>query len=359
MKPPAPRLTVPIFSADALKSFTHSVFKAAGIPDEDAALVAGSLVDANLCGHDSHGVIRVMQYLKSFADGGLKPGVALQVVKETPAVLVADGKWGLGQVQAHRLLKLLVPKARAVGLAAGTLKHCGHIGRLGEYAETATREGLAFEATVNNHGFGRGVAPPGGVESRIGTNPICLGVPGTGDPLILDIGTSVVAEGKVRVAFNKGVPAPDGWLIDAHGQPTTDPGVLYREPRGSILPLGGTQSGYKGFGLGLLLDTFAGALSGAECSHPDVPARSANAVFFLVLDVDQFAGRDHFLRQVTLLSEAVRNCPRAPGVAEITLPGDPERREKKKRQASGITLDEATWKQLVEAAERLHVKPPT
>src|SRR5260370_14216730 len=195
---------------------------------------------------------------------------------------------------------------------------------------------------VNSQGYGRGVAPPGGVESRIGTTPLCLGVPTGGDPLVLDIGTSVVAEGKVRVAFNKGVPVPEGWLLDEHGRPTTDPGVMYREPRGSILPLGGVQSGYKGFGLGLLLDAFAGALSGGQCSHPDLAPRSANAVFFLVLDVDQFAGREHFLREVQTLSASVRTTPCAPGVSEITLPGDPERRERLRRQASGIPLDDGT-----------------
>src|SRR5207248_2405619 len=140
-----------------------------------------------------------------------------------------------------------------VGLAAGTLKHCGHIGRLGEYAEAVASHGMAFLATVNNHGFGRAVAPPGGTEGRIGTNPLCLAAPTKGQPVILDIGTSVCAEGKVRVCFNKGLPAPDGWLLDSKGQPTTDPGVLYHDPRGTIQPLGGTQA-YKGFGIGLLLD---------------------------------------------------------------------------------------------------------
>ena len=140
--------------------------------------------------------------------------------------------------------------------------------------------------------------------------------------------------------------------------PPPIPGVLYREPRGSLLPLGGTQSGYKGFGLGLLLDVFAGALSGAECSHPDVPSRSANAVFFLVIDVEQFSGKDHFLGQVNALTEAVRSMPRAPGVSEILLPGDPERRERVRRQTSGIPLDEGTWKQLQELAARLGVNAP-
>jgi uncharacterized oxidoreductase len=329
------------------------------VPADEAGIVAGSLVDANLCGHDSHGVIRVMQYVPFLKEGKLKTGLPLDVLSEAPAVLVCDGQWGLGQVQAHRLLERLFPKARTAGLAAGTLRHCGHVGRLGEYAEAAARQGFAFMATVNNHGFGRGVAPPGGIESRIGTNPICFGAPSAGDPLILDIGTSVVAEGKVRVVFNKGMAAPEGWLLDEHGRPTTDPGVLYREPRGSILPLGGTQSGYKGFGLGMLLDAFAGALSGAHCSHPDQPPRSANAVFFLVLDTERFAGREHFLREVQAMSEAVRTCPRVEGVSEITLPGDPERRSRKRRQETGIPLDDGTWKQLSELAAQLQVHLPT
>src|SRR5262249_23401138 len=228
----------------------------------------------------------------------------------------------------------------------------------GEYAELVARQGCAFVCTVNGHGVGRGVAPPGGIESRIGTNPLCLGAPTASDPVILDIGTSVVAEGKVRVALNKGVPVPEGWLLDGQGRPTTDPGALYRQPYGSILPLGGAQSGYKGFGLGLLLDVFAGGLSGGQCSHPDTPLRPGNAVFVLVLDVDQFAGREHFLHEVKRLCEAVRSCPRAPGVSEITLPGDPERRERARREASGIPLDDGTWSQLLALAQRLHVSPP-
>ncbi len=349
---------MPTVAAADLLAFARALFEAAGLPPDEAATVAGSLVDANLCGHDSHGVIRAVQYLQFLGEGRLKPGVPLRVLRESPAVLAADGQWGLGQVQAHRLLERLFPKARAVGLCSGTMKQSGHVGRLGEYGEAAARNGFAFMATVNNHGFGRGVAPPGGAESRIGTNPLCLAAPTGGDPLVLDIGTSVVAEGKVRVAFNKGVPVPEGWLLDEHGRPTTDPGVLYRDPRGSILPLGGSRSGYKGFGLGLLLDVFAGGLSGARCSHPSIPSQSANAVFFLVFDVEQFAGAEHFLGEVRSLCEAVRACPRVEGCAEITLPGDPERRERQRRRASGIALDDGTWGQLVALAGRLSVAAP-
>ncbi len=161
----------------------------------------------------------------------------------------------------------------------------------------------------------------------------------------------------MRVAFNKGQRVPDGWLLDPDGKPTTDPGVLYKEPRGSILPLGGTQA-YKGFGIGLVLDMLVGGLSGAPCSTPGLPNMSANAVLFLVLDIDQFTGASHFLNEVTGLAGNIRDCPRADDCGEILLPGDPERRAKTTRSQSGIALDDGTWKQLRELAERLQVGLP-
>ena len=195
--------------------------------------------------------------------------------------------------------------------------------------------------------------------SSAGSAPIrfASALPTAGDPVVLDIGTSVCAEGKVRVAYNKGVQVPDGWLLDGAGRPTTDPGAIYREPRGSILPLGGPQA-YKGFGIGLLLDMFAGGLSGAPCSRPEVGATSGNAVLFIALDIDAFAGGDHFLREVGALAAAVRSCPRAEGVTEIMLPGDPERKERARRQKTGIPLDEGTWKQLADLAVQLQVALP-
>jgi uncharacterized oxidoreductase len=350
---------VPTYPPDPLIRFAAAIFTKVGSPADEAQTVARSLVDANLAGHDSHGLIRIPQYLKALDDGILRVGVSLNIVNETPAVLACDGQWGLGQVQAHRLLDLLMPRARSLGLAAGTLKHCGHIGRLGEYGETVAAQDLVFFATVNNHGFGRAVAPPGGVEGRIGTNPLCLAAPVEDRaPVVLDIGTSVCAEGKVRVAFNKGIQVPEGWLLDAEGRPTTDPGVLYREPRGTILPLGGSQA-YKGFGIGLLMDMFAGGFTGAPCSRPELNSRSANAVFFLILDPKSFAGLAHFHQEVTTLAENVRGSrPATPGV-EIQLPGDPERKARALRLREGIPIDDGTWRQLQEVANRLDVSLPT
>jgi hydroxycarboxylate dehydrogenase B len=211
---------------------------------------------------------------------------------------------------------------------------------------------------VNNHGAARRVAPPGGIEPRLSTNPICLGAPTPGDPLVLDMGTSVAAEGKVRVQFQKGERVPEGWLLDEHGRPTTDPGVLYREPRGSILPLGGAQA-YKGFGLALLLDALAGGLSGGPCSRPDVPMPAVgNTVLFVLFDPARFGGLEHFLSEAAALAAFVRGTPRAEGVDKIQLPGDPELTALAIRQVEGIPISDGTWGQLTTLAETLGVSVP-
>jgi hydroxycarboxylate dehydrogenase B len=348
---------VPTLTVDPALAFAEAMFIAAKVPAEEANIVARSLVDANLCGFDSHGLIRVVQYIDLLEKGVYRAGAAFTVLNETPAILVADANYGLGQVQAHLLLRRLMEKARQLGVASGSLRNCAHIGRLGEYAETAAAERMVFFGTVNSHGHGRRVAPPGGIEGRISTNPLCMGVPTASDPVVLDIGTSVCAEGKVRVHFNKKQPVPEGWLLDAQGKPTTDPASLYAKPQGTILPLGGAQA-YKGFGLGLMLDMFAGGLSGGMCSNPAAPLFGCNAVLFTVYDIRQFGGTEHFLREVTGLAEFVRGCPRAEGVSEIMLPGDPERKQRAKRQAEGIALDDGTWGQLMDAAKRLNVPVP-
>lgn len=349
---------MPTLPADTLTDFTQKVFAAAGVPADEAAVVAHSLVDGNLCGHDSHGVLRIPQYVGFLRDGTYRPGTPLTAIRETPAVLAADAGWGLGQVQAHRLLDRLIPKAQTLGVAAGSLRCCGHIGRLGEYAERAADENLAFFGIVNSHGSGRRVAPPGGTEGRISTNPICLGVPTHGDPVVLDFGTSAVAEGKVRSFAQKGERTPDGWLLDAAGNPTTDPNVLYTDPRGTILPFGGSQA-YKGFGLGVLIDLLAGGLSGGRCSHPDAPLTGVgNAVVFALFDPATFGGAENFLCETTGLVGYVRGCKPADPAKPVTLPGDPERAAKAARLASGIPIPDGTWALIAKTATELGVEVP-
>lgn len=349
---------MPTYSAAVLTSFSQALFESAGVPASDAAIVSRSLVDANLCGHDSHGVMRLPQYIDLIRKGSYKPGVELTVLNETPAILAADANWGLGQVQAYRLLDRLLPKAQSLGVAAGTLLKCGHTGRLGEYAEFAAAHNLALIAAVNSHGSGRRVVPPGGTEGRISTNPICMGVPTQFHPVIIDFGTSAVAEGKVRSQFQKKDPTPEGWLIDHTGAPTTDPGVLYNEPRGAILPFGGPQA-YKGFGLGLILDMLCGGLSGGPCSNPAYPlAGQGNTALFLLLSPTFFGGIEHFLKETTGLSAYVRNCPTSPGTSSVTLPGDPERLSKSRRSAEGIPIPEGTWELIAKTARDSNVQIP-
>lgn len=349
---------MPTLAAEPLTDLVRSLFEAAGVPPDDAAVVAHSLVGANLCGHDSHGVLRVPQYLDFLRRGTYRPDAPLTILSETAAVVAADANWGLGQPQVYRLLRRLLPKARELGVAVGTLRNCGHIGRLGEYAEFAAADRLALVALANSHGAGRRVAPPGGTQGRISTNPICMGVPTSDEPVVLDFGTSAAAEGKVRALFQKQERCPEGWLIDAAGHPTTDPAALYATPPGSLLPFGGSQA-YKGFGLGLLIDLLCGGLSGGPCSNPNLPlAGTGNAAVFVLFDPARFCGTDHFLKEVDGLTAYVRSCPTAPGVAAITLPGDPERAARERRRAEGIPIPDATWELITRAAADLGVKVP-
>lgn len=349
---------MPTIPATTLLQLARDLFVAAGVPAEDAALVANSLIDANLCGHDSHGLLRLPQYLDFLKKGIFKPGAPFTVLNETPAAIAADGNWGFGQVQAYRLLNKVLEKARPLGIAVGTLRNCGHIGRLGEYAEAAACEKMAFIAAVNSHGGGRRVVPPGGTEGRISTNPICMGAPTSASPVILDFGTSAVAEGKVRLAHQKKERVPEGWIVDHAGKPTTDPGVLYAEPRGNILPFGGPQM-YKGFGLGLLVDLFCGGLSGGACSNPKFQlGGQGNAVLFIAIDPAHLGGTPHFVTESDGLTEFVRSCPVAEGLPPVMLPGDPERLTKQKRLIEGIPIPDGTWEIIGRAAAELKVRMP-
>ena len=350
---------MPNTSASQMTEFGTRLLVAVGVPRDDAAIVAQSLVGANLRGHDSHGVMRLLQYIGFVERGEIKIGVDLRIEHETPAVVVCDGQWGFGQIQAHRLLDLIFLKARALGVAVGAARECGHIGRLGEYAERAADEGFTLMATVNNCGGWQRVAPPGGIEPRLGTNPFCASVP-TNDPdapIVVDFGTSVVAEGKVRGYYIAQRAVPEGWLLDHEGRPTTDPAVLYEPPMGTILPLGGAHS-YKGFSLGLILELWAGGLSGGPCSQPEAQPKGGNNVVFIALDPAQFAGSEFIRNQAASLVDFIRATPRAPDVRTIVLPGDPEREALEHRLNHGIPLDEKLWSQLAELALRLGVECP-
>lgn len=350
---------MPTLRAEVLQQFAESLFLAAGVDRDGALIVARSLVEANLRGHDSHGVMRIPFYIGRLKDGGLNPASRLTIEKETPASLVCDGGWGLGQVLARDLTQRLLDKCAVSAIACGTLRRSTHIGRLGEYAEMAAERGFASLIMANTHGAAPRVAPVGGKRPRLGTNPICIGMPGGEQgPFVFDIGTSATAEGKVRVKRIAGQPVPLGWILDPDGKPTTDPNQLYGDPPGTILPLGGDQA-YKGFGLAFMIEMLCGGLSGGQCAFPNPPPPLGNCALFLVINPDFFGGQDHLRKEIAGLEHYVRGVPLIDGVKEIFLPGDPERKTLAQRRGQGIPLDEGNWKALVDLAGQLGVAVPS
>lgn len=351
---------MPRIPASVLREFASALLFAGGASREEASVVGASLVDANLRGYDSHGVMRIPYYIQAMKDGEVVTSAELTVTNQTASHVVADANWGFGQVQANRLLDMLSERAKEQGIGVGTMIHSGHIGRLGEYCEIAAARGLLSILMVNSHGAAVRVAPPGGIAPRLSTNPLAMGVPhgpNGEEPLVLDFSTSATAEGKVRVKKIAGQACPEGWLLDNQGRPTCDPNTLYGNPPGSILPMGGLQA-YKGFGLGLMIEIFCGALSGGVCAREVPFAKKGNCVFMMLLDPSHFGGADHFRNEVNQLTEYVRSCPRLDGVEKILLPGDPERAYLKKTQAEGISLDAENWQALIQLAARLKVDAP-
>jgi uncharacterized oxidoreductase len=348
---------MPRFSPETLRGFVARLFLAAGASADEADCVAASLVQSNLCGHDSHGVILARWYLSQMKHGELLAGAPFEVVHETPALLAADGHLGFGQAQCPRLIDRVAEKARAAGIAGGTMRRSGHLGRLGEWVERIAEQNLAGLIAVNDNGAIRTVAPPGGLEPRLSTNPIAIGVPTGEGPLVLDISTSAVANGKLKIARLSGQPVPPGWIQDGAGNPTTDPGVMLADPPGSLLPFGGDQA-YKGFGLGLLFDILIGGLTGGLCPPAPAGTQEWNNVLLVVWDPARCAGASHFLAEADKLIRAVRTTPCKPGVDRIRLPGDRGAALRAERQKTGIPLDDEHWETLTHIAGKLGVSPP-
>ena len=349
---------MPQIIPETLKTFATDLLQGGGATLNEAQIVGASLIDSNMKGYDSHGVMRIPFYLDMLTAGDIVSGAPLETINENATQLAADANWGFGRVQCGTLCERLIAKANSSGVAVGTLRNCSHVGRLGEYAEIAAASDLVSLAMVNTHGAARRVAPPGGRAPRLGTNPLAMGVPAGDAPLILDFSTSVTAEGKVRVKSIAGETCPDGWLLDSDGNPTTDPNDLYTDPPGSILPMGGPQA-YKGFGLSLMIDIFSGALSGGLCARETPITPKGNCVFVMLINPAYLGGTEAFEREVNQLIDFVRGCPTAPGTDEILLPGDPERHTVARNMSDGLCLDDENWKKLVELAGKLNVSCPS
>lgn len=345
---------MPIFTSAELKKVSEDIFLAAGASKDEAGIVSEHLIEANLVGHDSHGVIRIPQYMKLIEDGLLNPGAPLEIENETPATAVVNGNWGFGQVIAQKAMSLAIEKAGKCPIASVGAHNCNHIGRLASYVMMAAEQDMVGMLFVNGCGAAQSVAPWGGTGRRLATNPMAFAFPtGAGESVVLDITSSVVAEGKVRVKRNRGEQTPEGWLIDSEGNPTTNPMDFYGTPPGALLPMGGIV-GHKGYGLSLVNDILAGALGGAGCSRPN-PGRMGNGAFMVVIDIEKFTPIAEFSERVDALVNHVKTSPTAPGFSEILVPGELEAREKKKRLREGIFVGDETWNQISAITEKLGV----
>jgi uncharacterized oxidoreductase len=334
--------------AAALVDIVAAIMHGGGSDAREARTIAQRLVDSNLVGHDSHGVLRVPKYLEWVRDGWLKPNTAPTVVFDSDTIAIIDGNRSFGQVTGEFATKLGIAKAAKTGLAMIGLRNCGHLGRLGDWAEMAADAAQVSLHFLNTSGAQR-VAPFGGSDRRLSTNPFAVGIPvADGDPVILDITTSTVAEGKLMVALNKGEHVPEGWIIDKHGNPTTDPKDFY--DGGALLTIGA----HKGSGLSIVTDLLAGAISTGRSSDPADPILRNNMLsIYIAPAVYDAAGG--VLDEARRLVDWVKASPPATAGAPVLAPGEVERRTRAARLANGIVLDDKTWSDLVAAAGALGV----
>ncbi|HEY2862665.1 MAG TPA: malate/lactate/ureidoglycolate dehydrogenase [Casimicrobiaceae bacterium] len=334
--------------ADKLVQLVATIMNAGGCNPGEAATVARRLVDSNLVGHDSHGVIRVGKYLEWVRAGWLAPNRVPKVVFENDTIAIVDGDRGFGQVVGEFAGDIGTRKAAKAGIAMVGLRNCGHLGRVGDWAELAAARGQVSLHFLNTSGAQR-VAPFGGSDRRLSTNPITVGVPvAGGEPVILDVTTSTVAEGKLFVASNKGERVPAGWIIDRYGRPTTDPKDFY--DGGALLTVGA----HKGSGLSIVVDLLAGALSTGKSSDPEDTVLRNNMLSIYIAPA-VYDREDAIAREIARFVAWVKASPPSVPGHPVLMPGEVERSTRARRLIGGIVLDDKTWADILVAAQSVGI----
>ncbi len=349
---------MPPIPHEPLHRYVVSIFRAAGSEPAEAHRIADHLVEANLVGHDSHGVGIIPLYLDFFARGQVLPNQHASIVSRTGAVAVVDGNRGYGQVIAYETMRLAVDIAREFGVAVTALRNSFHIGRIGHWTEQCARDGMASLHFVNVVGHDPLVAPYGGTDARFATNPVSIGLPGTDGPLcMLDMATSKIALGKARVALNAGVEVPEGTLIDAAGNPTRDPAAMFTEPQGALVAMGE----HKGSGLAIMAELLAGALGGATTMQPEHPRPGGpiNGMLSIVIDPTATGDRTFLEAEAGAFLDYVKGSPPREAGGEVLIPGEPEQRSRDRRMTDGIPLSEGAWRALIAAGRSVGVEPPS
>lgn len=344
------------YPAEALAAVAVRILQAAGSKADEADLVARHLVEANLAGHDSHGIGMLPTYVQHLASGAYVANQTIEVVRDGGAVLVVDARHGLGQHMVRQALDRAIPRAKELGAVVLAVRESAHVGRIGAYAEHCAAAGLASVHFVNVVDHTPVVAPYGGSDGRFITNPFCAALPADGRARpLLDMATSTIALGKARVARNKGVPVPEGTLLDAAGRPTTDPTALIDEHRGALTAFGL----HKGSGLAILCELLAGALTGARTIQPGHPRHGSivNNMLSILMDPAAFGETSAMAAEAAALLDYVTASPPAPGFDAVMAPGEPEAKARAVRQRDGIPVDPMTIAQIVAAAGSVGLDP--
>jgi uncharacterized oxidoreductase len=342
-----------VLRAAGLVAAVGAIVRAGGSSEREAELVGTNLVEANLRGHDSHGVGMVPRYVDSLREGGLAPNAQVAVLLDSGPLLRLDGRRGYGQVIGEQAMALAIERARTHGVCVAGLANAHHLGRIGQWAERCAEAGLVSIHFVNV--ISRPiVAPHGGRDARFGTNPFCVAVPRVAaPPIVLDFATSRIAQGKTRVAHNQGKPVDPGCLLDDQGRATTDPRYAVIEPYGALLTFGE----HKGSGLALVCELLGGALAGGDTQHvaADGQRRVWNGMLSIVVDPQAFGTAEHFAREVETFVAWYAASPPRDGIDRVRVAGEPEREAKAKRLAQGIPVDPTSWEEILRAGEQLGV----
>jgi uncharacterized oxidoreductase len=340
-----------LFKQKNLENAIEAIARAGGSEAGEARLVAENLVLANLTGHDSHGIGMMPRYVEALLEGGLHPNREVEVKLDGGALLALDGGAGYGQSIGLQATALAIERAQKHGVSIVALANSHHLGRIGHWAEMAVAEGLVSIHFVNVQSFAR-VAPFAGADRRFGTNPVCIGVPLPGEPpFLLDMATSAVAQGKLRVAHNKRAKIPHGWLIDDQGNSTDDPRW------GVIAPLGAMScfGEHKGYGLAVACELLGGALTGGGVTDYDNKTRRRvlNGMLSILIDPARLGTQESYTKDSKSFLAWLRASRTAPGHDRVRIAGEPEREYRAKRSREGIPVDDETWNEIRAAAAKL------
>jgi hydroxycarboxylate dehydrogenase B len=337
------------FAPQALEAFTTAALAALGAPAGPAGQVAASLVLSNLVGHDSHGVIRLVQYSAWVADGQIQPAAQPEVSQREQAIAVVDGRWGFGQSAARLAVDVVAEAAQANGVAAVTIRDCNHIGRLGEYVGDLAGQGLVGLAFCN---AGPVVAPFGGAGRALGTNPFAWAAPGgPRGPLVVDFSTAGVAEGKLKLAAADGRPVAAGLIVDAEGRPTTNADDFYAG--GALLPFGE----HKGSGLSVMIELLGGLLTGMGTA-PTPSYGGGNGAVMMAMRVGAFVDADAYAADADRFRAELVTAGRGAAPGPVLLPGEVETQTKEQRLRDGIPVSPAVLASIYEITDPLGVPRP-